>query len=190
MSDTRESDDYDIPFTPVPVRARRDGWTEERQRAMVRAIQRIGSISTSCKAVGKSRRSFYNLLLRPGAESFQEACDLALEEGRDAIRDAVIDRCMHGALVPIFRAGRLTGFQHKYFDKLAIAVLSGRDRSIEGVLEDRLRARRYAKAGRELAAERRQREEEERAYEEELRIAIEKGRQKMKDARMPRIRSL
>lgn len=120
------SDEDDIHFTPVPVRARRDGWTAERQRAFIRALRRIASATTAARSVGMSRRSAYRLRERPGAESFAAAWDEAVERGTDNVRDHVIDRALHGAVVPRFRRGKRTGLVHRYYDSVAIAVLSGR----------------------------------------------------------------
>ncbi len=124
-------DDSDpVDFTPVPLRARRDGWTPERQRAFIAALARCGSVSAAARQVGKAVRGAYRLLDRPGAGSFAEAWDLAAEMGRDATRDCVIDRAMHGAWVPVVRRGRIVRLEFRTFDKLAIAVLSGRDRHL------------------------------------------------------------
>ncbi|PWG01324.1 hypothetical protein [Sphingosinicella humi] len=127
MSGPSEQDEEeDIPFTPVPVRARRDGWTEARQRGFIRALRRIGSAAAAARSVGKSARGAHKLRSRPGAESFAAAWDEAAALGHDNLRDHVIDRALHGAVVPRFRAGRQVGVAHRYYDALAIAVLSGR----------------------------------------------------------------
>lgn len=125
----------DIPFTPVPVRARRDGWTPERQRAFIRALSRIGSANSAARSVGMSLRSAHKLRARAGAESFAAAWDRAVGRGEDNVRDHVIDRVLHGAVVPRFRKGRQTGLQHRYYDGVAIAVLTNRGLN----LGDRLR---------------------------------------------------
>ena len=116
----------EIPFDPVPVRARRDGWTAARQRAFIAALAQAGSVSAAAKSVGKTRRGAYDLLGRPGAESFAAAWDEAAERGADNLRDNVIDRALHGAVVPRFYAGRQTGVVHRYYGSLAVAVLGGR----------------------------------------------------------------
>lgn len=130
MSDESDPPQKDIPFTPVPVRARHDGWTGDRQRLFIRALQRIGSVGAAARSIGKASRSAYKLRERPGAESFAAAWDLALQMGTDNLRDHVIDRALHGAIVPRFHAGRQVGVAHRYYDRLAIAVLSGRGRSL------------------------------------------------------------
>jgi hypothetical protein len=62
-------------FTPVPGRARRDGWTEERQRAFIAALDGTGCVGRAAAAVGMSRKSAYRLRRRKGAESFAAAWD-------------------------------------------------------------------------------------------------------------------
>ncbi|MFL6845941.1 MAG: hypothetical protein ACJ8ER_13800 [Allosphingosinicella sp.] len=120
-----------LAFEPVPsASARRDGWTPERQRAFIAALARCGSVSMAARHVGKSVRGVYKLRARPGAESFARAWDFAAEMGVDAMRDSVIGRAMHGALVPVVRRGRVVRMEHRYFDRMAIAVLSGRPRSL------------------------------------------------------------
>ena len=62
-------------FVPVPVRARRDGWTAERQVAFIAALARTGCIGKAARAAGMSRESAYRLRRRKGAESFAAAWD-------------------------------------------------------------------------------------------------------------------
>lgn len=121
----------EIAFTPVPSKTnRRDGWTAERQRDYIFCLQSIGSVTAACRAVGKSVRSAYALRERPGADSFAQAWDMAIEMGVDELRDSVIDRIRHGAIVPVFRKGREVNKVHRFYDRLAIAVLGGRSRHL------------------------------------------------------------
>lgn len=143
-----------IPFDPVPSRTgRKDGWTAERQRGFIAALARCGSVSAAAKHVGMSASSAYRLLEREGSESFAEAWDLAAEMGRDHIRDCSIDRATDGAWVPVTRRGKIVRMEFRYFDRLAIAVLSGREAALSDSAEDRAEAR---------AIRRRQRAEERR----------------------------
>lgn len=131
-----EPTDESIAFDPVPLRGRRDGWTDERQRAFIAALARIGSVSTAAKHAGKTRRSAYKLRRRPGAESFAAAWDEAAQRGRINLHDHVIDRALNGATTPIFRQGRQTGTMFRYYDSLAHSVLSGRAVLRGGALEE------------------------------------------------------
>ena len=66
------------PFYPVPVRARRDGWTVERQADFLGLLAECGSVIGACEQVEMSRKSAYRLRALPGAESFAAAWDAAL----------------------------------------------------------------------------------------------------------------
>jgi hypothetical protein len=67
-----------IPFTPVRLRYRRDGWTPERQLAFILALSACRCVLEACRRVGVSSESAYRLYRRPGAESFRGAWDEAL----------------------------------------------------------------------------------------------------------------
>jgi hypothetical protein len=123
-----EITDGPIDFTPVPrLRKRRNGWTEETQRAFIDALARCGCISRAARAVGKTPRSAYRLLDSEGAESFAEAWDQAVARGVEAVRWDALDRSLHGAWVPVVRRGKITAFQFRRNDRLALGLLSGRD---------------------------------------------------------------
>ena len=76
-------------FTPVPVRARADGWTAERQRGFVRALGAGASVGDAAARVGMSRRSAYRLHDRPHARSLRRAWRIAQEMGRPAPPDRI-----------------------------------------------------------------------------------------------------
>ena len=67
-----------LSFTPVPVRARHDGWTPGRQAAFIAFLRVTGCIDEACRRVGRSRESAYKLYRRPDAASFRAAWDSAL----------------------------------------------------------------------------------------------------------------
>lgn len=64
-------------FMPVPVRARRDGWTPERQFAYVVALAETGHGGLAAEAVGMSEQSACRLRRRPGAADFNRLCAAA-----------------------------------------------------------------------------------------------------------------
>lgn len=70
--------DSPLEFIPVRLRARRDGWTPERQADFMRHLRSGCSILEACRRVGMSSESAYRLYRRPGAESFRRAWDAAL----------------------------------------------------------------------------------------------------------------
>jgi hypothetical protein len=159
-----------IAFTPVPLlRKRRGGWSPERQREFIAALARCGSVSAAARQVGLSARSAYALLDKEGAESFAAAWDRAVVVGMDAIRANVIDRAMNGAWVPVIRRGRIVSMKFRYFDSLAIGVLSGRGKDSYEVQWERKRRREVRHYWRELDRKR----DAERAAEAAARAALE-----------------
>jgi hypothetical protein len=63
-----------LEFSPVPVRARRDGWTPARQRRYVAALAETGHGGKAAAAVGMSEQSACRLRRRPDAADFARAC--------------------------------------------------------------------------------------------------------------------
>ena len=63
------------PFLPVPLRARADGWTPERQARFIGLLAETGSVVEAARAVGMSRESAWRLRRRAGAASFAHAWD-------------------------------------------------------------------------------------------------------------------
>jgi hypothetical protein len=99
MNDRRSRRTADIPeFTPVPVRARRDGWTPARQRAFIAALHSTRSVTKAVEATGMTRESAYRLRSRSGAEGFAAVWDSVFA---DDIRSTTaapsqLHRAIHG----------------------------------------------------------------------------------------------
>ena len=145
-----------IPFTPVPrLRARRRGWSEERQRLFIFALSRCGSVARAARSVGMTARSAYDLLDAPGGEDFARAWDRAIAEGIERVRADALQRALGGAFVPVFRKGRLVRVEHRRSDALAIALLSGRDRGVDAYRRLAVDRRRYREDMRALDSVRR-----------------------------------
>ena len=127
----RDDDAPDIPFAPVPrLRRRRNGWSEERQRGFIAALAECGSVSRAARAVGLTPRSAYRLLDADGAGDFARAWDAAIDVGIERVRMSALDRSIHGAAVAVIRRGKLVGVETRFNDRLAIALLGGREASI------------------------------------------------------------
>jgi len=75
-----------IRFTPVPTKARHDGWTAARQFHFIDVLAATKSITHACRAGGKSTVTAYALRKRPGAESFARAWDAAVAFAPDPAR--------------------------------------------------------------------------------------------------------
>ena len=186
--------DGPIGFTPVPrLRKRRNGWTPETQRAFIDGLAKCGCITRAARAVGKTPKSAYRLLESEGAESFADAWDQAIARGVEALRLNALDRALNGAWVPVVRRGRIVSFEHRRSDRLAIALLSGRNAS---VADNRERASSRRKYRMKLLAEKKREADEQRRREElwaEHQAILERDEQARRDRvcrNPPRVRSL
>ena len=111
---------------PVPVRTRLDGWTPERQRDFIEALAACGVVAEAAARVGMSARSAYKLRARPGARSFREAWEVAVDSAMERLADAVFARALHGVSRPIFYQGEQVGERRHYDERLAMFLLSRR----------------------------------------------------------------
>ena len=181
------ADEPEIPFTPVRrLRNRRSGWTEARQRAFIAALTRCGSVKAAAGHVGLSVRTAYKLLDAEGAGSFAAAWDRAVDIGRARIQADALERALSGSFVPIYRRGRLVRVEYRRCDRLAIALLGGKERSpidYHGAVQ---RARRRAE-DREAA---RKEAEWKAACKAEMEKMIERGQEIARQRRQPRVRML
>jgi hypothetical protein len=189
--------DGPIAFTPVPrKRKRRDGWSEEAQRAFIAALEQCGSIARAARAVGMSQRSVYRLLEAEAADSFAEAVDQAIARGVERVRGDAMLRALHGSWVPVVRRGRVVRMEFRWNDKLALGILSGRTHSVAGSRERAVSRRQYRlmlNARRDEENERRAREQEVWAEHQAVLDAIEAERENptpLSERAPPRVRSL
>ena len=164
-----------VDFTPVPrLRARRNGWTEDRQRGFIAALARCGSVSAASREVGISARSAYRLLDAPGAGSFAKAWDIAADCGRARLTVGSLDRALHGDYVPVYRRGKLVRVELRRNDRMAIAMLNGADKPVDDyrrISVSRRRQSRQEWKQFDLDCAARAAEEEARAAAEEARAA-------------------
>ena len=168
-----ESDEPAIDFAPVPrLRARRNGWTEGKQRGFIAALARCGSVAAAARVVGMTARSAYRLIDAPGAAAFAAAWDEAIDLGLSRLRLDSLQRSLEGDYVPIYRRGKLVRVEHRRNDKLAIALLSGRDREVESYRRTAVSRREYGQDMGALNAARAAREalivEAENVYQAEV----------------------
>jgi len=115
------------PFLPVPVRARGDGWTVERQGRFIGFLAETGSVAEAARRVGVSRTAAYKLRARREAQSFAHAWDrvLALRaaaaagDGRVTVpqrKFTAVEQCvagMEGAVTVKMRRGRFIRSERK-----------------------------------------------------------------------------
>ena len=112
-------------FHPVPLRARRDGWSEMRQCAFLAELYLTGSVASAARAVGMARNSAYRLRSRPDAASFAHAWDSVLAplgsgrlpapkvDWRKVTHAALVERLETGLIQPLLHRGRMTAIRRK-----------------------------------------------------------------------------
>jgi len=122
-------------FDPVPVRARHDGWTRERQIAFIEALAECGCVGDACRRVGMSAESAYRLRRRFDAQGFRLAWDAALDYAIRRLSDAAFSRAIHGVPVPHYYKGEVVGEHRRYDNRLTMFLLRHRDPLHYGPIE-------------------------------------------------------
>jgi hypothetical protein len=112
-------------FRPVPLRSRRNGWSEARQCAFLAQLYVTGSVTAAAQAVGMSRASAYRLREREGAESFAFAWDRVLslprwehaepprEDFRKVTTETLLARLESGFVKPVVYRTAMTAIARK-----------------------------------------------------------------------------
>lgn len=109
-------------FTPVPVRARRDGWTPVRQAEFIGWLAETRCVKTAAARVGMRRETAYRLRSKRGAGEFCAAWDAVMgvpgapgSHGRrpKVSLDGLFQRIRYGLYRPVMRGGRYVGTIHK-----------------------------------------------------------------------------
>jgi hypothetical protein len=186
-------DSVHIEFKPVPrIRERRNGWTEQRQRAFIAALARCGSVSAAARAIGMTARSAYRLLDAEGADDFARAWDEAIHEGFTRVQMRSLERSLNGDWVPIYRNGKLWRVEKRHCDRLAIALLSSSSRTYDGYRIGAASRRRklrqdFAELDRQRAAEKAEIEARGQAYWKEVDRIMEAAKLRRPE---PRVRAL
>src|SRR3954451_8048479 len=114
------------PFDPVPGRTRRDGWTPQRQRAFIAALDGGLGAGAAARSVGMSKQTAYALRRRPGAESFAAAWGEAVGRAKRRRCKGISERtraAIDGIAVPVRYRGRIVGTRMKYDDRQLIRLL-------------------------------------------------------------------
>lgn len=122
----------DLPFNPIPLRERHDGWTADRQIAFIDALAATGCVTDAARTVGLSVRSAYRLRAHPEAGSFRLAWDEALEFAVQHLQDAVLSRAIKGVPIPHYYQGKKVGEHRRYDERLAQFLLRTRKPALYG----------------------------------------------------------
>jgi hypothetical protein len=131
--------DEPIAFDPVVrTRTRHDGWTEQRQRAFIHHLARIGVVGAAAHAVGMTAKSAYRLRAAPGAASFAAAWDLAVDQGLDNAEAVFIDRALNGIRTPVFYQGKYVGDRLRYDVRLLVRAIAVGERRALAAMDQRM----------------------------------------------------
>ena len=112
-----------IPFEPVPVRARNDGWTVEKQYAFIEALAETGIVEEACRRVGMSRTSADNLRRRPCGGPFRRAWQAAVDYALYRLEEDAHRRGREGVVRTIFHKGEQVGEYRHYDERLTMFLL-------------------------------------------------------------------
>lgn len=132
------SDHGPFAFDPVPIRARLDGWTAERQVMFIEALAESACVVEACRTVRMSKQSAYMLRARPEAVSFRNAWDAALDFATRCLADAALSRAVNGVVTPVFYQGEQIGERRKYDERLTMFLLQRRDPARFGHWRDKV----------------------------------------------------
>lgn len=135
-------------FRPVPLRSRRDGWSETRQALFLAELYLTGSVRRAAQRVGMSRNSAYRLRARDEADSFARAWDsvmttpgegrlpAATPDWRKVTQKALIARVETGLVKPVIYRGRLISIVRKPDDSALFRLLRRCGRSLASMPEE------------------------------------------------------
>lgn len=127
----------------IPLRARHDGWTPERQHDFITALAETGCVAEAARSVGMSPRSAYILRARAEANIFRQAWDIALDFAIRNLSEAALSRAINGVARPVFYQGQQIGERIHYDERLTQFLLRYRDPVRYGAWRDSYEARRH-----------------------------------------------
>ena len=115
-----------VPFTPVSLRPRHDGWTAQKQIAFIEALAETACVEEACRRVGMSDSAAYRLRRRPCGAPFREAWDAALDYALHRLEQAALGRALNGVPRPVFYKGEQVGEWREFDERLAMFLLRNR----------------------------------------------------------------
>jgi len=120
-------------FSPVPLRARADGWTPLRQAAFLAELALTGSVCEAARRVGIARETASRLRARPGAESFAAAWDAVLGKAdmgpRKGTTGELAQRALGGLLKPLIYRGKHVLTIENAGDSATLRLIGRHDRA-------------------------------------------------------------
>lgn len=122
--DAHGFDPDEFHWVPVRRRARKDGWSEAKQRLFVGELADSACVETAARAVQMSVQSAYALRRAPGGEAFAAAWAAAVQQGAHKLADVAFQRALHGTEEPVFdRNGSVVGHKTRYSERLMIFLM-------------------------------------------------------------------
>lgn len=113
-----------IPFDPVPVQPRRDGWTAAKQRRFIEVLAETGIVRLAAAAVGMSEASAHRLARRPDAGSFCCAWDAAFRMAARPAAAKLYEYALDGMTETVWRDGEIVFRRRRPSEKALIFLLS------------------------------------------------------------------
>lgn len=116
-----------IPFDPVPVQPRRDGWTAAKQRRFIEVLAETGIVRIAAAAVGMSEGSAHRLARRSDAGAFCDAWDAALRMAARPAAAKLYEYALDGMTETVWRDGEIVYRRRRPSEKALIFLLSHLD---------------------------------------------------------------
>lgn len=113
----------------VRRRHRNDGWTPIRQRAFLRGLSEMGSVTDVCARLGMSTTSAYRL--RSVSVTFADQWDKAAQIVQPILEQAAYERGVEGWDEEVYYQGKIVGFRKRYSDA-ALKMLMHNPRRDDG----------------------------------------------------------
>jgi hypothetical protein len=127
VADPPDPDDPLLGFDPyIHKQPRRNSITPDRQRAFIAALAATGIVTQAALEIGASLEALYKLRLKPGAENFARAWELAIDAGIARLEDCALERALLGEERPVVSAGKLVTTYKRYDTQLLLFLLRQR----------------------------------------------------------------
>ena len=122
--DAHGFDPAEYKWVPVRRRARKDGWSEAKQRLFIETLADTACVETAAGAVRMSVQSAYALRRAPGGEAFAAAWQAALQQGALKLADVAFQRALKGTEEPVLgRDGQVLFYKTRYSERLMMFLL-------------------------------------------------------------------
>ncbi|HYI65228.1 MAG TPA: hypothetical protein VEW71_10120 [Allosphingosinicella sp.] len=118
-----------VLFNPVPVRARRDGWTPEKQREFIEALADTGLVREAAARVGMTEQSASRLRRRADARAFAIAWEAAIRPGARRLHAIAWERAIEGTIKRYYYHGELKS-EERVFDNRLLIYLLGKTQAL------------------------------------------------------------